>query len=155
MPNAYDMFACKLNELEVEYTRAIQVLRSCPAGDHRQLRQHRQELLLSCRRAEQRLETAAAGKSPALAELSALQLRQFQEMRQAVTQHLPKYLDHADLSGDSGQEEAAALYAEFAMDSAVQTLRFALYAALTALELQSPDPESQETQPPKGENRYE
>ena len=39
-------------------------------------------------------------------------------------------------AGAEGQAEAAALYAEYAMDFAVQTMRYALMAALSAAQLE-------------------
>ena len=49
---------------------------------------------------------------------------------------LPEYLHSEDSSLSEDQAEAASLYAEYAVDFAIQSARYALIAAMTAIDLQ-------------------
>ena len=71
-----------------------------------------------------------------MAELSAVQLEYQQRMEAILRAKLPRYLHCAATDTAADRAEAAALYAEYAMDFAAQAMRRALQSALAAVELQ-------------------
>ena len=133
----HNMFASKLNELNAEYAQMIRKLKHCCKGTIEDIHRAGEELLKDCLAQESGLQDViSSGRSQAITELSKLQLQYFQEIRAAATEKIPQYLnDMSDLTGTS-RAEATALYAEFAIDNAVQAMRYALHAMLFAVELQ-------------------
>jgi len=133
----HNMFTSKLNELDAEYTQMISKLKLCYKGTIEDIHRAGEELLKDCLAQESGLQDViSSGRSQAITELSKLQLQYFQEIRAAATEKIPQYLnDMSDLTGTS-RAEATALYAEFAIDNAVQAMRYALHAMLFAVELQ-------------------
>ena len=82
------------------------------------------------------LERSAAGcRSPAVAELASAQRDYSKRMETILREKLPQLM-HGEESPQQEQAEAASLYAEYAIDFAVQAMRSALLAALTAIDLQ-------------------
>ena len=126
----HGMFTAKLQELEQEYgrlQRRIQLLQ----GDRRE------QLEGECRKRALLLdETVRSCRCPAMARLAQLQ-RDYAQQTQALLQTgvikrnpddpLIRYQDDAEMM---------ALYTEFAIDFATQSMRYALMAALRAAELQ-------------------
>ena len=91
------------------------------------------------------------GRSPAVAALSGVQLDYMKRMEELLQKELPKDLHVKNHTAAIDHAEAAALYAEYAMDFATLSMRQALAAALAAL-LQAA--ENQETNE-KGATQYE
>lgn len=132
-----EVFSFKLYELEQEYDKMRSRLKSFQSGSHEDIRLHRRQLMEECRENDILLESRVrSGRSPAVTALSEAQLAYRTRSKQILEQELPVYM-HSD-NGDKHEEqaEAAALYAEYAIDFAVQATRQALLAALSAMDLQ-------------------
>lgn len=77
-------------------------------------------------------ESIACSRSPAIARLSDAHLDYCLRMEE-LSKDLPQYMGETD----EEKAEAAALYAEYAMDFATQADRFALLAAMEAIYIQN------------------
>lgn len=129
------MFAAKLRELEEQYGRLENRLRLCQRGDRTKIHQEMLRAADEYRETESSLqENAEESRSPAVAALAGVQLEYLQKIREILEQKLPEYLGAG--SQLEGRTEAAALYGEYAIDFAVQSIRYALLAALEAMDLQ-------------------
>lgn len=133
----HGMFTAKLQELEREYGRLQNCIRLLQEEPSEQLHQERERLEDECRERALLLdETVHSCRSPAMARLAQLQ-RDYAQQTQALLQTgvikrnpddpLIRYQDDAEMM---------ALYTEFAIDFATQSMRYALMAALRAAELQ-------------------
>lgn len=132
-----EIFSTKLRELEQEHERIRSRLRLCQQEDRRQVRQELDCLTREIDETDARLQKAAdASHSPAVAALSAAQMEYERRMQAILREKLPRYLHCAATDTASDRAEAAALYAEYAMDFAAQAMRRALQSALAAVELQ-------------------
>lgn len=133
----HGMFTAKLRELEQEYGRLqsrIQLLQ----GDRReQIRMEREQLESECRKRALLLdETVRSCRCPAMARLAQLQ-RDYAQQTQALLQTgVIKRSPDDPLIRYQDDAEMMALYTEFAIDFATQSMRYALMAALRAAELQ-------------------
>ena len=109
------MFAVKLCELEHQYGMLRSRLELCQGADHEKIRHLLADVLDDYRENALLLEQSAEGcRSPAVAELAGVQ-RDYPQEEWA---------------------EAAALFAEYAIDFAAQGVRSALLAALAAMDQQ-------------------
>ncbi len=132
-----EMFAIKLYELEQQYGRMQSRLQLCQQEDHARIRQELEKATDEYKENELLLQKNVAGsRSPAVPALANAQLTYFQTVRQILEQKLPNYLHSEASTSSDDKAEAAALYAEYAIDFAVQSTRYALIAALTAIDLQ-------------------
>lgn len=132
----HEVFIAKLDELKRQQEELMDCLSRFQSADTadiddylRQLNdeyQENTELLKSCIR---------EGRSPAIVALSEAQLAYYNHMRDILKDRLPAYMDSGDRNQD--QAEAAALYAEYAIDFASQAIRHALMVSLKAIELQN------------------
>lgn len=137
MPLAHNQFASKLNELEAGYTQMISRIQSCHKGSLEDIAQAKKSIMDECLAQETELEEIiSSGRSTALTELSAMQLRYFREIRSLSENKIPQYLDAMSVPSNNSRAEAMALYAEFAIDNALQSMRYALHAVFSAVELQ-------------------
>ncbi|HIR93577.1 MAG TPA: hypothetical protein IAB98_09195 [Candidatus Egerieimonas intestinavium] len=75
-------------------------------------------------------------RSAAVSALSRAQEEYYRQIEAILQEKLPRYLHNQDSTQTEDQAEAAALYAEYAVDFAVQSMRYALIAAMTAIDLQ-------------------
>lgn len=129
-----EIFAVKLCELEESYGWLQSHLRLFQGKDLEQIHQERERLQDEYHERMLLLdETARASRSPVMARLAEIQ-RDYGRQTEEVLQ----LAGGGDGDGSSSRDraEAMTLYAEFAIDFAVQTMRYALIAALGALELQ-------------------
>ena len=131
------LLASKLDELEKQHL----LMHARIFGAHNKSKQQNQTEIerLKDEIAEEDLllqDTIAHGRSEALARLACVQQNYCAQMKK-LSEDLYKYM------GDAKQKkaEAFALYAEFAMDFAVQADRFALLAALEAINIQQEEME--------------
>ena len=85
-----------------------------------------------------------SSRSPAVAALSDAQLSYFQKAKELLETELPEYLSSEAGTPAESCMEAAALYTEYAIDFAVQSMRYALVAALKAIDLQMSAEENNE-----------
>ena len=135
------MFAVKLYELERQYARMQSRLRLCQQDDHQKIRQELQRVMEEYQEDELLLlNNVENSRSPAVAALAGAQLDYSRRAEEILEQELPEYLRDEDGSapeeGAKHQEEAAALYAEYAIDFAVQSMRYALMTGLKAMDMQ-------------------
>ena len=135
------MFAVKLYELEREYGRMKSRLRLCQQDNHQKIRQELQRVTEEYQEDELLLlNNVENSRSPAVAALADAQLDYSRRAEKILEQELPEYLQDEDGSapeeGAEHQAEAAALYAEYAIDFAVQSMRYALMTALKAMDMQ-------------------
>ena len=132
-----ELFATKLRELEQEHERIRSRLRLCQGEDRQQVRQELDQLAREIDETDAALQQAAdTSHSPAVAALSAAQLEYEDRVGRILREKLPRYLHCSATDAASDRAEAAALYAEYAMDFAAQAMRRALQSALAAVELQ-------------------
>ena len=124
------MFAVKLCELEHQYGLLRSRLELCQGADLLAdvLDDYRENALL--------LEQSAEGcRSPAVAELAGVQRDYSKRMEELLRDRLPRLM-HGEEDPQEERAEAAALFAEYAIDFAAQGVRSALLAALAAMDQQ-------------------
>ena len=123
----------KLYELEQGYGRMQSRLRLCQEAQEEKLLSELETLTNEYAQINYLLEqSAASSRSPAVAELSREQVDFFKKAEKTGGR-LPEYL-HCPTEDDA---EAYALYAEYAIDFAVQSMRYALISAMKAIEAQT------------------
>ena len=133
----HGIFAGKLCELETQYTQIADRLRCCQQADHGEIRRELQNLWQEYRENALLLQkNITRSRSPAVASLSAAQLEYDLKIQDILQNELPGYVHGEGANVTEDQTEAASLYGEYAMDFAVQAMRHALLAALSAIDLQ-------------------
>lgn len=131
-------FSAKFQELEPQYDRLSRCLKTCQQGGPEAIRSQLRTIAEECQKNDRLLrQCAASGRSPAVAALSLAQLSYCNQVENILTQELPGYLHSEGSTPAQDQAEAAAVFAEYAIDSAVQAARYALWAALSALDAQN------------------
>ena len=131
------IFAGKLNELETQYAQTIRCLRCCQRSDHREIQRSLRCLWQEYRENELLLQRSIAkSHSPAVAALSAAQLEYVLKIQHILQNELPGFVHGEGTDVTDDQAEAASLYGEYAIDFAAQSMRHALLAALSAIDLQ-------------------
>ena len=131
------MFDVKLQELEEAYARLQSRIRMCQGQPPGQLRGVLVQVEAERRAHRARLEqTVRAGRLPAAAALARAQLSYEREADQLLRRELACGPEQTGAPGVEDRSEAAALYAEYAIDFATQATQYALDAALRALDLQ-------------------
>ena len=131
------MFAIKLYELEQQYGRMQSRLRLCQQEDRPKIRQELQKAMDEYKENELLLQKNVEGsRSPAVGALADAQLKYSQAVRKILEQELLDYLHSETGTVSDEKNEAVALYAEYAIDFATQSARYALIAALKAMDLQ-------------------
>lgn len=125
------IFAVKLYELEREYGQMCSRLQICQHQPHDRIVREKQSLEEEWKEADlllqKNVETAHLASA---AELAEAQL----DYRRRVEQSLGRAEE--EQPGPEERAEAAALYAEYAIDFATQSMRHALLAAMEAIDLQ-------------------
>ena len=130
------MFAVKLSELERQYGRLQSRLELCQGADHKKIRHLLADVLEEVRENALLLERSAEScRSPAVAELAAAQRDYTRRVEELLQEKLPRLMCGEE-DPQEERAEAAALFAEYAIDFAVQSAQGALAAALTAMDLQ-------------------
>ena len=131
------IFAIKLYELEQRYAEMLSRLRICQQEDHQKLLEELQRVKDDYKSKELMLKNNIENsRSKAVAELSDAQFDYFKKAENVLRQKMPEYLHGEKRSRTEDEAEAAALYAEYAVDFAVQSMRYALISAMTAIDLQ-------------------
>ena len=140
-----ELFSVKLHELKQEYGRLQTRIRLFSTQDTEQARRElaqlqdeyqQQDLLLD--------ERIRACRSPCAASLAAAQSDYDRRVEQILLEELPNSMRGHNRTCTQDQAEAASLYAEYAIDFAVQSTRYALIAALKAIDLQMSTEEQKE-----------
>ena len=131
-----EIFAVKLRELESQYSCLHSRLELCRCADHQQVRELLRDVLAECRENTRALKRSAQrSRSPAAAELADAQRAYTGRVEDIIRGEMPRLTREAR-APEEEEAEAAALCAEYAMDFAVESMRCALAAALTAVDLQ-------------------
>lgn len=127
------VFSAKLLELEREYERLQQGIRSIQGKDEDQLREELDRILEECRKYGWSLEeNRTSCRSPAAAELAGIHLEYFKRMEELIRKELPREMRGRNRTPAWDQAEASLLYAEYVMDFATQAMHQALAAAIFA-----------------------
>ena len=140
------MFAVKLCELEHQYGLLRSRLELCQGADHEKIRHLLADVLDDYRENALLLEQSAEGcRSPAVAGLAGgprgrsqsrgVQRDYSKRMEELLRDRLPRLM-HGEEDPQEERAEAAALFAEYAIDFAAQGVRSALLAALAAMDQQ-------------------
>lgn len=131
------IFDSKLRELEAQYRQMVERLRLYEQQDHAEICRELENIRQECGKSRLQMQEDVAGsRSPAVAALAAAQLEYARKVDHILRNELPEYL-HADgCTRAEDQAEAASLYGEYAIDFAGQAMRYALLAALSAMDLQ-------------------
>lgn len=141
------IFAVKLCELEHQYGLLRSRLELCQGADHERVRRLLGEVLEEVRENGLLLErSAGSARSPAAAELAAAQRDYVRRVESILREKLPRLLRDGERPKEK-QAEAAALFAEYAIDFAGQAVRGALAAALTAMDQQMSCEEERKERP--------
>lgn len=128
----------KLYELEKAYGQMQSRLRLCQEAEPEKLRRELQELKDEYEEKNYLLkQNAKNSRSPAVATLSERQVEFFKNAVTVIKDELPKYLNSETNDDAETSAEAYALYAEYAIDFAVQSMRYALIAAMKAIDAQN------------------
>ena len=126
------MFAVKLCELEHQYGLLRSRLELCQGADHEKIRHLLADVLDDYRENALLLGRSVEGcRSPAVAELAGVQRDYSKRMEELLRDRLPRLM-HGEEDPQEERAEAAALFAEYAIDFAAQAVRSALLAALAA-----------------------
>lgn len=132
------ILSIKLYELEKSYGLMQSRLRLCQETDPEKLVHELQELKDEYEEKNYLLEqNAENSRSPAVAALSKEQVNFFKNAENIVKNKLPEYLRSEAPDDGEASAEAYSLYAEYAIDFAVQAMRYALISAIEAIEAQT------------------
>ena len=138
------MFAVKLCELEHQYGLLRSRLELCQGADHEKIRHLLADEVgagkvefrtIDGLTIENRAAQGKACRSPAVAELAGVQRDYSKRMEELLRDRLPRLM-HGEEDPQEERAEAAALFAEYAIDFAAQGVRSALLAALAAMDQQ-------------------
>ena len=138
------LFAVKLHEMEKAYTRLQCRIEMCQSADRDKLLKEIDMLKDECCENTILLRKLAEGsRTPEVAELASVLLTYDQHTQSCLNKTL------SQSAASEEQAEAAAVYAEFAIDQAIQSMKHALLAALVPVEKQlaaAEDKSKEETQ---------
>lgn len=136
-----EIFAIKLYELEEQFGKMQSRLHICQKQDHSKIKQQLQDALDEYQENEHLLKKSVeSSRSSVVASLADAQ----QEYLQRANEILEKQLAAQPALEDKA--EATALYAEYAIDFAIQAMRNALIAAMKAIDVQIEIEENKVTQ---------
>ena len=132
-----EIFAVKLYEMEQEYGKLQSRIRICGQEDHDKILEELKKTTDEYKEYSLILQKSAENsRSPAVAELSRAQLEYSRKMEQLLKGELEKEMHSEGNSLPEDKAEAITLYSEYALDLASQTMRYALIASLSAMDLQ-------------------
>ena len=128
-----DIFFSKLQEMERQFSTMQSRIRVCGQQDQEKLREELQQAWKDYRADSQALRRRAEeSRCRTAAKLAQIQLEYRQQMEALLKNDPPEFALE-----EAGRAEEVALYAEFAIDAAMQMAQYALIAALAAADLQS------------------
>ncbi len=126
-----EIFAIKLYELEQQFGKLQSQLYICQQQDHSKIKQQLQNITDEYLENELLLKKSAAGsRSSTVTLLAEAQEEYLRKTRTILNQQLAKQKTLEE------QAEIAALYAEYAIDFAIHSMKNALIAALKAIDIQ-------------------
>lgn len=124
----------KLYELEQNYEKMEGRLHLCQNSDKSKLTRELQQLKDEYEEKNFLLKKSAEhSRSPAVTALSAEQMKFFKNAENIIKTKLPLYMQSEEAYTDETKAEASALYAEYAVDFAVQAMRYALISSMEAI----------------------
>ena len=145
MKSKQEIFSAKLSELEEEYVRLQNRIRLFQEKDERQILEELGRLQKEGRQRQRLLnDRIRSSRSPSAASLARAQLDYEKQAEKILTDKLPNEMRGTNQTWAQDQAEAMSLYAEYAIDFAVQSMRYALVAALKAIDLQMSAEENNE-----------
>ena len=131
------LFAVKLCELEQEYGRLQSRIHLFQEKDEKQTLKELEKIRDEYRERELLLkERIQSSRSLSAASLAKAQMEYGKQMEQILRDKLPNEMQGRNQTYADDQAEVMSLYAEYAIDFATQSMRHALFAALSALLLQ-------------------
>lgn len=138
MESEHGIFSVKLLELKQECDRLQSRIQFLEQADENQLHTERMKLKDECRAQDLKLEqTVETCRSPAVALLAGMQWDYGQQVERILQDGPREELWGHGRDSEEDRAESVTLYAEYAIDFAIQAVRHALVAVLTALELQA------------------
>lgn len=131
------VFTSKLLELQEGCEQFRDRLCLSQSQCHGQIREEQQHLKEQLKESSRLLEQqVASSRSPAVAALAKVQLDHQRQLDSLLQGELPEDLHCEADTPQEDRAEAAALFAEYAIDFAIQSADYALLAALNAVDLQ-------------------
>ncbi len=132
-----ELFAIKLYEMEQEYAKLQSRLYRCGRENHQKIREELEKTKDEYKEQALVLKKSAQGsRSQTVAELAQAQLDYSRRMETLLQSRLGNRRPASESGLAEEQAEAVTLYAEYAIDLATQTMRYALIACLAAMDLQ-------------------
>lgn len=133
----HGVLASKLCELEQQFGRLQTRIQVCQNMDLPQIQSELKAMIAESNENETLLKTRlAASRLPAMEALSEAQLEYCRKADDILRKQLLPDLCASAQRRPEGKAEAAALYAEYAIDHSIQTMRHAMVSAFTAIEAQ-------------------
>ena len=130
-------FFPKLQELAQDYEKIQDFLNLNPPLDRNTLQSELQRLTKSCEDLNASMnDYICSGRSPAVSALTEIQKNYYLSVKNMAEKQLPLYIRSACNSPQEALEEARALYAEYAIDFARQSINYALLSVLAAMDPQ-------------------
>ena len=133
-----ELLAVKLYELEKQYGKLLSRIRICGQEDREKLQGELEKAVDEYREHALTLQKDVENsRSRAVSELARAHLECSRKMDELLHDgKLEEYLHSVDNNRAEDRAEAVSLYAEFAIDYALQTIQYALISALSAMEMQ-------------------
>lgn len=131
------ILAVKLHELEQRYEKMQSRLKLCRRRNEQEIQADLEKALADFQQTEFALQQKADEcRSRAVASMSTAQKEYFHRIRSLLEQEIAKSLHSEGSTPMEDRLEAAALYAEYAIDFAAHSMDYALIAALRAIEME-------------------
>ncbi len=130
------IFAVKLCELEGEYGRLQSRIWACQEKDSNQMRALLEEIRSECEEQDLLMEQRIKGSCmKSVSELAKANLDYRHRIEDLLHAVLEQEMRGKNATETEDRAEASTLFAEFAIDFATQSMRYALRASIQALEL--------------------
>ena len=125
----------KLYDMQREFQALQRCMSLYSTADHERIRSAIQKLTAEWSNNEAEMsKMAETGRSPAVNALSGEQLRHSRSLNAILKNKLPTFLHCSGSTEAEDKAEAANLYAEYAIDNAIQNMRHAMLATLKAID---------------------
>lgn len=149
------IFAVKLCELEKEYGLLQSTISICQEKSQGQICRRLEEIQDGLQMQNRLLELSAQNsRLPSVSALAKAQLEYGRKAEKLFHGAMNRDLKGRCQTQTAEQAEAAALYSEYAIDFATQSMRYALACALSALVLQQKADEEQKKSPQQKEESH-
>lgn len=139
-----EIFAIKLYELERQYGKLQNRLRVCGREDEKKLHEELEKAKGEYEKNQALLKKSVEGcRNPAVAELARAQWEYGRKVGNLLKES-DRYFHSETGTPQEDKAEASTLYAEYAIDFAVQSMKYAVLAALMAVDQQMETEEQKE-----------